>query len=436
MNATTLARPASLAVGLALAAVTATAPFATAGETDPTGPSNEQVALVNETNAQPAETKSRINGTAQVASYSGSYVVFSTDAALVAWDDNGTDDVYLRSRPDGLTILVSGKGQKPGNDASFEPTISDNGRWVAYSTFATNLAKGTSGEAVDVVVRDMQSDKHVLVSQTTAGKPGTKNSFFPVISGNGRHVSFQTFSRLGVKDQDKKEDVYVRNVKAATTKQVSLLPGGSRDVRGSVLNGDVSDNGRLVTFGNAEMLWVRDMKAGETTRFHQEPKSAPCQPFPMGSSGRPAISGNGEYVAFSSCAADLPGSGEVTELYRVALATGEIERVTTGNGHSYLPSLSRSGRYLGLGSDASNLVVGDDEGQEDAFRIDLVTGEILRASQGPDGVGGDSLSASDGVAISGNGHLLVYPSYAQNLVAGDESNYQEIFAWHDGSSVE
>lgn len=433
MNAATLRRPAILAGGLALAAVTATAPLAAAGGDEPTGPHNEQVTLADGTDAQPGDGfKSHINGTAQVASYDGTHVVFSTAAPLVPWDDNATDDVYLRSLTDGVTILVSGTDSKVGNDASYEPTISDDGRYVAYSTFATNLARKTGSEAVDVVVRDMQGTRTELVSRRTDGKPGRRNSFFPVISGNGRHVSFQTFSRLGKKDQDRKEDVYVRNLKADTTRQASLLPGPGGDVRGGVLNGDISDDGRLVTFGDAENLWLRDMKAGETIRFHHEPESAPCQPFPMASAGRPVISGNGEYVAFSTCAADLAGDdAEVTDIFRVAVATGEIERLTEGNGFSYLPSLSRDGRHLGFGSEADDLVDGDDEGQPDAFRLDVETGEVLRASEGPDGSGGNSLSATSAAAISGDGHSLVYQSYAQNLVAGDESDWQEVFAWHD-----
>lgn len=431
MNAATLRRPAVLAGGLALAAVTATAPFAAAGETGPTGPHNEQVALVTETGAQPGgTTKSKINGTAQVSSYNGGYVVFSTDAALVPWDDNGTDDVYLRSRPDGTTVLVSARNDVPGNDASFEPTISDNGRYVAFTTLSTNLAKGTGGRALDVVVRDLQTDDGtVLVSRSTQGKPGARNSFFPVLSGNGRHVSFQTFSRLGAKDQDEKEDVYVRNLAAGTTRQVSLLPGPGGDVRGGVLNGDVSDTGRYVTFGNSEMLWLRDMRAGETIRFHHEPATAPCNDGRAGSAGRPVLSGDGRYAAFSSCATDLVGDSGVAQVFRILLATGEVEQVTDGNAHSFLPSLSRDGRYVGLGSDASDLVEGDDEGQPDAFRVDLQTGEVLRASQGPDGAGGDNWSATTGAAISGDGHHLVYTSYAQNLVAGDESDYEEAFLW-------
>jgi len=156
MNAATLHRPAILAGALALAAVTATAPFAAAGETDPSGPHNEQVALVNETNAQPRrdQEQDQRHRTGRV--------------------------VHRRVRR-----LLHRRG--PGA--------------VGRQRHRRRLP------ALDVVVRDMQSTKPVLVSQSTAGKPGTKNSFFPVISGNGRHVSFQTFSRLGPKDQDKKEDV-------------------------------------------------------------------------------------------------------------------------------------------------------------------------------------------------------------------------------------
>lgn len=236
--------------GLALASVTATTTAAIAHEG---GPHVEQVALADGTDEQ-LPFKSKLNGTAQVTSATGSHVVFSTDAALVPEDTNQVDDVYLRNRIDGTTTLISSKAGLAGNDSSFEPTISNNGRWVAYTTMATDLAKGTGGEALDVVVRDLESDRTVLVSRGADGKPGRRNSFFPVISGNGRHVSFQSFSRLGAKDEDRTEDVYLRSIRAERTRQVSLLPSTSRDVRGGVLNGDVSDDGRFVTFGDRKSV--------------------------------------------------------------------------------------------------------------------------------------------------------------------------------------
>ena len=425
-------RSAVITGGLALAAVAAIAPQATAG-TAGTGPRIEQVALVNETNEQPAPPfKSHINGTAQVASYDGTSVVFSTDAPLVPWDTNGTDDVYLRN--DGITILVSARGETIGNDASFEPTISDDGRFVAFTTLATNLTgkKDRNGHTLDVVVRDMYSQKVTLVSQSTAGFQRDRNSFFPVISGDGNAVSFQTFGSYGPKDDDNTEDVYVRNLAARTTRQASLLPGPGGDVRGPVINGDISDDGTKVVWGSSEMLWMRNMRTGETIRFwHEAADGGGCSGFPAGTSGRPVISGNGRFAAFSSCSTDLPGTNETGGVYRIDLTTGRIVTVAIGSdGNCYLPSLSRTGRFVGFGSEASDLVQGDTEGQHDAFVADLRTGTITRASQNAAGVGGNNWSAENSAAISGDGHTLVFGSYADNLVEGDLSNYEEVFAWH------
>jgi hypothetical protein len=100
-----------------------------------------------------------------------------------------------------------------------------------------------------------------------------------------------------------------------------------------------------------------------------------------------------------------------------------------GNADSFLPSLSRSGRYVGFGSDASNLAGVDSGTNTDAFVADLRKGTIVRASQAPDGTEGNSWSASTGAAISGDGHTLVYESYSQNLVPGDLFDWEEVLAW-------
>ncbi len=422
-----IARTTLAAAGLALLATTVSSP-ATATATVAPGGGNEHVALYNKSGRQ-ADFASELNGTAQVTSHNGRFVVFSTAAPLVPSDTNEVDDVYLRDTADGITILVSAKNGRPGNDYSFEPTISADGRYIAWTTWATNLTRDTNGSTLDVVVKDMQTSKIQAVSVRSHETQAKRNSFSPVISGNGRHVAFQTFGRLGARDLDRKEDVYVRDTKRGVTSQASLLPRGGKDVRESVLVGDISDNGNLVTFGNDNTLWVRNVAAGTTTRFHHEPDSPPCQPFPAGSAGRPAISGNGKYVAFASCAVDLPGEDHTsTDIYRFTLATGAIVRVTAGANHSYLPSLSRTGRYVGFGSDADDLIEGD-TGQPDAFVADVTTGTITRASQAADGTGGNSWSATSFIAISGDGHSLAYVTYADNLVENDGVNLPEALLW-------
>jgi WD40-like Beta Propeller Repeat len=394
---------------------------------------NEQVVLVNGSDKQPAK-KSHINGTAAVASADGRYVVFSTDARLVPADTNGIDDVYRRNTVSGKTVLVSHRGGKVGNDYSFEPTISSNGRHVAFTTWATNLAKDTNGSSLDVLVKDLRDGVIRRVSVTSKETQSQRNSFSPVISGNGRFVSFQTFGQFTATDLDFNEDVYVRDLRKGTTKHASRLPSG-RDVRGHVLNGDISDDGSKVVFGKNTKLWVRDMTTGTTVLFHSEPASAPCQPDPTGSSGRPVISGNGRYVAFSSCAASLPGeTGAYADIYRKDLTTGEIVRVhAQGDGHSFLPSLSRSGRYVGFGSEASDLVADDEEGQTDGFVADLEADTVVRASESSPGVGGNSISASTQASISADGQTFVYTSYSDNLVPGDNYDEEEVFVWRAAS---
>jgi len=393
---------------------------------------NEQVALVNVTGEQ-LPFKSHLNGTAQVLSHDGRFAVFSTDAPLVAEDGNAVEDVYLRDTVDDITVLVSQRGGRPGNDASLEPTISADGRYVAFTTWATDLVRrDTNGSSLDVLVKDMQTDRLRTVSVSSGEEQGGGNSFFPVISDDGRSVSFQTFARLGRRDHDRKEDVYVRDLDAGRTRQGSLLPGSDRDVRGPVINGDLSGDGSVVVFGNANRLWARDLDTGETTRFWQEPDSPPCQPFPAGSAGRPVVSGNGRYAAFASCATDLPGEdGESTDVYRVDLRTGDVVRAhRRGDGHSYLPSLSRSGRYVGFASDATNLVRGvADSPVPDAFVADLRERTVTRASQAPDGDLGNLDSGRNSVAVSGDGKSLAYGSYASNLVEGDQFDLEEAFVW-------
>jgi Tol biopolymer transport system component len=170
-------------------------------------PHNEQVALVDLTGEQ-LELKSATSGTGQTTTHDGLTVVFATEAPLVPWDDNGESDVYMRHLYDDVTILVSGVDGKPGNDISNEPTISADGRYVTF---------------------------------TCSCPAGTRLSFSPVISDDGRSVAFQTFGSFGQRDDDNREDVYVRDLESGKTRQGSLLPATNRDVRGPVLVGDLSN---------------------------------------------------------------------------------------------------------------------------------------------------------------------------------------------------
>lgn len=419
----------TLGAGLAALALTSLTAPALAGTTSHL----QQVAVVDGTGEQLPFSSSGA-GTGQVTSADGTRTVFTTAAPLVALDDNGIEDVYLRDTVAGTTTLLSQRDGHPGNDYSHGATISADGTRVAFITWATDLmtTEDANGSELDAVVTEVGSGEIELVSQSTAGFQRDKSTVDAVISGDGRSVAFQTFGSFGIKDDDNKEDVYVRDLETGRTTQVSLLPASNRDVRGSVLVGGISDDGARVTFGNNNQLWVRDVDARETTRFWQEPDSPPCQPWPSGSAGRPAISGNGKFAAFASCATDLPGeNGQATDVYRINLETGRIKRVNrVGDGHSFLPSLSRTGRFVGFSSDATNLVAGDDEGRVDVFLTDLRERTTIRVSQAADGAGGNRHNGANDVVVNSTGTAVSFQTYADNLVPGDTQDQREVLVWH------
>lgn len=417
---------ATLAVGLA--GPTATAASASAEDRSGT---NELVGLSDD--GRLVDGKSRINGTANVASRNGRFVVFSTPARLVPADRNRLDDVYVRDTVADRTRLVSvTRTGRIGNDYSVEPSISYDGRYVAFTTWADNLFRDRNGHTLDVVVKDLETGRIELVSRSTSGRQATRNSFFPVISGNGRRVAFQSFGRFSRTDEDRREDVYVYDRVADRTRHVSRKADGS-DVRAGVLVGGISADGRKVTFGTDNDGWVRDLRAGVTKRFWHE-ANHPDQPFPMGSLGRPQISGDGRYVAFSTLReATGDADNHAADVFRMHLGSRAVAKVTVaqdggpGGDHSFLPSLSYDGSLVGFMSFAQDLVAGDVPGA-DTFVRDMTTGSTVMASWGAEGPG-DNDSGRNGVAISGDGRTLVYETYAENLVAGDTNHALKVLAW-------
>ena len=425
--------PRLVAVGAGLAALlgTAVAAPASAGDTSTAG-TNQLVALHDVDGSQSAARPS-INGSAQVASHNGRHVAFATASPLVPEDDNGLSDVYVRDTVAGRTTLVSvGPGGVIGNGDSFEPTVSTSGNVIAFTTTATNLVPDTNGEVLDVVVKDLYEDSMSLVSVRGDGSQASRNSFFPVVSGDGSAVAFQSFGRFARKDDDRREDAYVHYESGRT-----LLASQSRsgnNIAASLLVGDISDDGLWVVFGNDNTVWLRDV-ARRQTRVVWHEDNDPAQPFPMGSVGRPVISGDARFAAFTTMSTSIVKGerGHLSDVFRVNLVTGTVKRVSVaptgaqGDDHSFIPSLSRTGRYVGFSSFAGNLVAGDVPGS-DVYVRDVRTGTTYLASVGVAGPA-DQDSGRTAVAISGDGRTLVYESYASNLVASDTNEQNDVIAW-------
>jgi Tol biopolymer transport system component len=181
----------------------------------------------------------------------GRYVAFTSDASnLVGGDTNGLTDVFIRDRARHTTRLISvGLGGRPANGYSFEPSISADGRYVAFTSPASNLVRGDTGDAsdaYDVFVRDTVAQTTRLVSVSTNGQQSRGRA--PSISAHGRFVAFTSAAHnLVAGDTNRLSDVFVRDTLAHTTRLVSVGLKGQSGNNGSLLS-DISSDGRSVAF--------------------------------------------------------------------------------------------------------------------------------------------------------------------------------------------
>jgi hypothetical protein len=253
----------------------------------------------------------------------GRYIAFISGSNNLSPDDGDSDiDVYVRDLQANTTTLVSraaGVSGAPGNGESRVPSISADGRYVAFNSFATNLSPDDANGKQDVYVRDLQATTITLVSRAggAAGTPGNGNSLNPAVSADGRYVAFQSAAtNLDPDDTDSLYDIYVHDLQANTTTLASRA-GGAAGVKS---NGDsylsvISGNGGLVAFytratnlrpedtDDRDDVYVRDLQAGNTTL-------ASRADGPAGQKGNddslyPAISADGRYLAFFSQSSNL-----------------------------------------------------------------------------------------------------------------------------------
>ncbi len=143
---------------------------------------------------QPAKSGSNLGSTDPAISADGRYVAFESGAKnLVAGDVDNKDDIFIHDTQTGVTglISVSSSGIK-GNGNSERPSISADGRYVAFDSDANNLVPGRSGNVKDIYVHDLQTHETSRVSVDSTGKLANRFSTDPSISADGRYVTFTT----------------------------------------------------------------------------------------------------------------------------------------------------------------------------------------------------------------------------------------------------
>jgi len=385
----------------------------------------------------------------------GRYVAFWSPASdLVSGDGNGVDDVFVRDLRARTTTRASvdTAGGDP-NEASFFPSISADGRYVAFASRANDLVPGDSGSSEDIFVRDLQAGTTTRVTVDAAGgdpDAGTRHAW---ISADGRHVVFASpASDLVPGDGNGLEDVFVRDLQAGTTSRASVDTGGGdpNGASGSApmfVPSSISADGRYVEFfsdasdlvagdGNGlPDVFLRDLQAGATTRVNVDTTGGD----PNGASdwtcstGPQSISADGRYVAFCSYASDLVandgnGIADVFVRDRQAGTTSRVSVDTAGgdpDGFSCCPSISADGRNVAFQSLATDLVPGDTNSALDVFVRDVQTGTTTRVSA--DFFGREANGVSGIGSISADGRYVAFHSAASNLVAGDANGTFDIY---------
>src|SRR3954452_3140149 len=165
-------------------------------------------------------------------SASGRYVAFASRADnIAAGDPDSQRDILVRALETGVSTLVSragGANGTAGNGISLDPSISADGRYVAFASNASNLTADPTGSSLQIFVRDRVANTTELVSRETGagGAPGNGFSSHPSISADGRHVAFESQAdNLSSEDTDNSSDIFVRNLDPQTTAPISRASG-------------------------------------------------------------------------------------------------------------------------------------------------------------------------------------------------------------------
>jgi Tol biopolymer transport system component len=320
----------------------------------------------------------------------GRFVAFWSAATnLVPGDTNGKLDIFVHDRKAGLTerVSVSSSGDQ-ANGFSWYPTpVSADGRFVAFTSDAANLVPGDTNGCNDVFVHDRKTGRTERVSVGSSGGEADGRSELPAISADGRFVTFRSLAaNLVPGDTNGKLDIFVHDRETSLTERVSVSSSGDQ-VNGSSGGSSISADGRFVAF-------VCDARS---------------------------LTPNDEYVHKDMFIRDR----ETGKTERLSVSSSGGEPDSSGND----PSITPDGRFVAFESRAANLVPGDTNRECDIFVHDRRSGKTERVSVSSSGAeaNGDSWHPSFSHSISADGRFVAFGSKATNLVPGDTNGVRDVF---------
>jgi Tol biopolymer transport system component len=372
----------------------------------------------------------------------GRLVAFQSNAGNLVIGDHTVywEDVFVRDVSAGTTVRASVDMNVGDPDGfSIAPDISADGRYVAFMSAATDLVPSDDNGVEDIFVRDLSTGTTVRASVDNLGGDADAGSYQPALSADGRYVAFSSdASDLVPGDGNNMNDVYVRDLVAQTTVRASVDVHGG-DPNGLSLRAAISPDGGFVAFASSASdlvpndtgftdVFLRDLAAQTTVRISVTPEGG----TPDGNSWNPSVSAGGALVAFWSEADDLVEDDSplsdafvrnvadgVTTLVSVAMDGGAADNFSED------PSISADGRFVAFESAASDLVPRERLKHEDVYVRDLMTGTTERLSVDPAGHSPDGDSFSP--AISPDGNAIAFASFAADLVPGVGDDGTDVF---------
>lgn len=309
------------------------------------------------------------------------------------------------------------------------PTVSANGRWLAYESFGDFLPGDFDGH-IDILLRDRLTGSVRIVSVSSSGDGGGLNALSPSMSADGRFIAFQGLSSdLTPGDSNGEHDIFLHDAWQATTTLISSTPAGVSG-NGASSAPRISGDGQWIVFSSEASNLVAGDINGVADVFVRNVASGATQLVSVSTSGaaadanctEPAISADGRFVVFTSSSSTLaPGSSALAHIYLRDLQLGVTEIVSvntaglSSNGGSMRPRISADGRFVTFTSFATNLDASDPDSVSDVFlrdRVMATTELISRTAQNAPPFTMLSYGPSD---VSTDGRYVAFVSLASDL---------------------
>lgn len=357
----------------------------------------------------------------------------SIDGRFVAYESYGAGGatIWRYDRRTGATVSVTrGSAGAAPNGSSFDPSISDDGRFVAYRSSASNLVPGDENQHTDVFVTDLAKGTTTLESVGVGGAAADGDSYSPSLSADGSKLAFASAAgNLVARDANGRVDVFVRDRAAHATGRASVARDGGDPDQAS-MSPAISADGDSVAFTSRADNLVSGIRTEYWDIFVRRISTATTTLVTVSYAGKkadsssysPAISGDGSVVAFESSATNLVrhdnGSRDVfvrdLRSGSITLLSPHLDRSSHGDATD--ATISRDGRYVAFAAWDPSIVAGDRNGTQDVFVRDRGTGATRRVSLGAGGAETDD--ASSYPVITPDATAMVFESAATNVGGG------------------